>query len=73
MEHKPLILQVFLFLVGLVIFNWPMMAIAAIKGSIPLFVYLFTAWILFIAISWLIICLVTRTKSSKQSGRSEDV
>lgn len=73
MEHKPLILQVFLFLAGLVVFNWPLMAIAAFKGSAPLFVYLFITWILFIVILGVIIRLVAWTTNSKQSGRSEDV
>lgn len=73
MEHKPLILQVFLFVVGLVVFNWPMIAIAAAKGSAPLFVYLFVAWILFIAVLWMIIRLVARAANSKQAGRSGDV
>ena len=73
MEHKPLILQVFLFLAGLVVFNWPIMSIAATKGSAALFVYLFIGWVLFIAILWVIIHWVTRTMNSKQSGRSQDV
>jgi uncharacterized membrane protein len=73
MEHKPLILQVFLFIVGLVVFNWPIIAIAAVKGSAPLFVYLFVTWILFIAVLWAIIRLVARMTKSRQSDRSEDV
>lgn len=73
MEHKPVILQVFLFIVGLVVFNWPMIAIAALKGNAPLFVYLFVAWILFIAVLWVMIRLVARMTNSKQSGRSADV
>jgi hypothetical protein len=73
MEHKPLILQVFLFIVGLVVFNWPMIAIAAAKGSAPLFVYLFLTWILFIAVLWVIIRLVARMTKSKPSDRSGDV
>jgi hypothetical protein len=73
MEHKPLILQVFLFIVGLIAFNWPMIAIAAVKGCAPLFVYLYVTWILFIAVLWVIIHLVARMTNSKPSDRSEDV
>ena len=73
MEHKPVILQVFLFIVGLIAFNWPMIAIAAVKGCAPLFVYLFAAWMLFIAVLWVIIRLAARMANTKHPDRSGDV
>lgn len=73
MEHKPVILQVFLFIVGLVVFNWPIIAIAAVKGCAPLFVYLFVTWLLFIAVLRGIIRLAARMTHSKRSDRFGDV
>ncbi len=57
--------QIFIFGLTLLLFNWPLMSVAHDKGPPALYIYLFLAWVLVILLTFL------RAISIKASPQSE--
>ena len=63
-----------LFLLTLVLFNWPLLSIAHAKGPFAFYCYLFFAWLFIILLLFLIaISLGSAIPSESDQGNGDDV